>query len=85
MAAGMPVLASDTFGNGEMIRDGLDGRIVPIGDVTATADAILAMASDPARLADMGRSAYARVAEWLSPERIARETVAVYREAMARY
>jgi glycosyltransferase involved in cell wall biosynthesis len=83
MAAGMPVLATDVFGNGEMVRDGIEGRIVPVADVAAMTDAILEMASDPDRLARMGQSAYARASEWLSPERIARETVKVYREAMA--
>jgi len=84
MAVGMPVLGSDSFGPGELIRNGIDGRIVPIADVTATADAIVTMASNPTSLAQMGRAAYARTAEWLAPDRIARETVELYRAAMAR-
>jgi glycosyltransferase involved in cell wall biosynthesis len=84
VAVGMPVLASDSFGNAEIIRDGLDGRIVPMGDVAATAEAIVAMSSNPARLAAMGHSAYARAAEWLAPDRIARETADLYRAALAR-
>jgi glycosyltransferase involved in cell wall biosynthesis len=84
MALGMPVLASDSFGNAEMIRDKLDGRIVPIGNIELMADAIVDMASDPAQLAKMGASAYARAANLLSPERVAHETLAVYRQAIAR-
>src|SRR5258708_5684889 len=84
MALGMPVLASGSFGNAEMVRDGIDGRIVPVADVMAMADAIVTMTSYPAQLAQMGRSSYARAGEWLSPERIARETVTLYREAIAR-
>jgi len=84
MSLGMPVLTSDNFGGCELVRDGVDGRIVPIGDVDATAEAILQMTVDPGRLAEMGRSAYLRASEFLSPERIARETVQLYREAMAR-
>jgi glycosyltransferase involved in cell wall biosynthesis len=82
MAVGMPVLASDTFGPGEIIRDRVDGRLMPIGDVDATASAMLAMASDPPVLAAMGRAAYDRVSEWLSPARIARETLSLYREVL---
>ena len=82
-AVGMPVLATDTIGGSAMIRDGVEGRLVPIGDVSSMADAMVGMASDPTRLAEMGRAAYARAADWLSPERIARETVEVYRQAMA--
>jgi glycosyltransferase involved in cell wall biosynthesis len=84
MAVGMPVLASDSFGNGEMIRDRLDGRLVPVGDVPAMAQAMVELVSDSNRLGEMGRSAQARAADWLSPERIARETVSLYREAMLR-
>ncbi len=82
MAVGMPVLASDIFGNGEMIRDGLDGRTVSVGDVAAMGEAMVSMAGDPDRLERMGQSAYERVRDWLSPERIARETLSVYRDAM---
>jgi glycosyltransferase involved in cell wall biosynthesis len=85
MAVGMPVLSSNTFGGTEMIRDGLDGSIVPIGDTEAMADAMVRMANNPSRLSEMGASAYARAAEWLSPERIAREMVSVYRQAIARH
>jgi glycosyltransferase involved in cell wall biosynthesis len=67
-----------------MIRDGLDGRIVPSGDSSAMAEGVLAMASDPEGLAKMGRTAYERVAAWLSPERVARDTVNLYHEVIAK-
>jgi glycosyltransferase involved in cell wall biosynthesis len=82
MACGMPVLASDSYGNSEMIRDGIDGRIVPVADVTATAAAMVSMLTDADKLAAMGRSAHSRAAEWLAPERVARETVAIYRQTI---
>ena len=83
LAVGMPVLTTDTFGGSEMIRDGVEGLLVPIGDTASMADAMVGMASNPVRVAEMGRAAYARAADWLSPERIARETVEVYRQAVA--
>jgi glycosyltransferase involved in cell wall biosynthesis len=83
MAAGMPVLTSDNFGGLELIRDGIDGRVVATGDIPATASALLQMVGHPERLSEMGRSAYARASEILAPERIARETVEVYRQAIA--
>jgi glycosyltransferase involved in cell wall biosynthesis len=83
MAIGMPVVASNSFGPPEIIRDGVDGRIVPVGDIDATADAMVDMVSNPDRLGAMGKSAYSRAASWLSPARIAEETVAVYREALS--
>ena len=84
MSVGMPVLSSDTFGAREMVRDGVDGRIVPAEEVGATAQAMVALAGNADQLAAMGRAAQERVAEWLSPERVANETVAVYRAALRR-
>jgi glycosyltransferase involved in cell wall biosynthesis len=84
MATGMPVATSATFGGAALIRDGVDGIVVPIADIDATAEAILQMTNDPARLAAMGRSAYARARDLLSPERIALETVDAYHQAIAR-
>ena len=84
MAVGMPILASATFGSREMIRDSIDGRIVPIADVERTAEAMVEMAATPEKIAEFGRSARDRAAHLLSPERIARETVELYRQAIAR-
>ena len=83
MAVGMPVLSSDTFGGGEMIRSGMDGMLVPVDDVEGTAAAILQMLASKDRLGAMGQSARTRVAEWLAPDRIAAETVSIYREVLA--
>ena len=83
MAVGMPLLATATFGPSEMLRDGVEGRLVPVGDVGAMAEAMVSMFGDPAALSKMGSAAYARAADWLSPRRIAKESVEVYREAIA--
>ncbi|MFL6721572.1 MAG: glycosyltransferase family 4 protein, partial [Sphingomonas sp.] len=83
MALGMPVLATDIYGPGEFIRDGIDGRIVPVEDVGALARGMVEMSSDQSRLAQMGRAARERVRECFSPERIAKDSVAVYREVLA--
>jgi len=84
MAVGMPVLTSATFGGNELVRDGIEGRVVPIGDSAAMRDAMLQMMGDPKQLREMGRAALDRAATWLSPERVARVTVDLYRQAMGR-
>ena len=84
MASGMPALASSCAGPSEIIQDKVNGRLVPVGDVAAMAGAMVEMADSPSLLAAMGRAAYSWVADRLSPDRIARETVAVYREAIRR-
>ena len=46
MACGVPVVAFASGGVPEMIRDGMEGRVVPPGDVTALRSAITAMLQD---------------------------------------
>ena len=59
MAAGVPVVASDIAGYREVVRDGVDGLLVPPGDPNALADAIRRVLSEPelaATLRNAGRS-----------------------------
>ncbi len=49
LAAGTPVLASDIPGYRDVLGDGLDGQLVPVGDPLALAEALRALALDPAR------------------------------------
>ena len=60
MASGLPVIATDVGGNGELIKDGSSGELVPVGDVEAMANSIVGYARDhvKARVAGQaGRSA----------------------------
>ena len=66
MAAGVPVVASDIPGYREVIRDGVDGLLVPPRDPGAIADAAGRILADPelaARLRDAGR-ARAEAFDW---------------------
>ena len=59
MAAGVPVVASDIAGYREVVRDGVDGLLVPPGDPNALAAAIRRVLSEPqlaATLRAAGRS-----------------------------
>ncbi len=58
MAAGLPVVASDTPGYDEVVRDGVDGLLVPPRDPVALAARVELLLGDPelaARLAAAGR------------------------------
>jgi glycosyltransferase involved in cell wall biosynthesis len=54
MACACPVLATRVGGNAELVDAGTTGELVPPGDVEAMAQALAALAADPARAACMG-------------------------------
>ena len=62
-AAGTPVVASDIPGYRDVVRDGVDGVLVPRGDATALAETLRDLAVAPERRAAMAvRGARARAA-----------------------
>jgi glycosyltransferase involved in cell wall biosynthesis len=61
MTAGLPIVSTRTMGADEAIEDGRSGILVPVGDAGALADAVVALAGDPARRAAMGRAARERI------------------------
>jgi len=64
MALGRPVISTYIAGIPELVRDGVDGWLVPAGDVDAVADAMQAcLAASPQALAAMGGAARARAHE----------------------
>lgn len=44
---GTPIVATDVGGTGELVRDGISGRLVPPGDPAALAEAVEDVLSDP--------------------------------------
>lgn len=56
MASGCPVVGSDVGGIPFVIRDGVDGLLVPPGDVDALAASVMSLVSDPVRARRMGRA-----------------------------
>ena len=73
MACGRPVIATACPGGvQDIVRDEVDGRLVPVDDVAALAEAIVALAGTPELRVSMGRAA-AGIAGRFSVERIMRE------------
>jgi alpha-maltose-1-phosphate synthase len=54
MAYGIPAVLTDAWAFPEMVTPGLNGDLVKAGDVTDLADKLIALLSDPDRLAAMG-------------------------------
>jgi glycosyltransferase involved in cell wall biosynthesis len=63
MAFGLPCVATEAGGNREVISDGTNGWIVPVGSDAAMAEAIEKLLGDPAEMVRMGRNALRTVQE----------------------
>lgn len=83
MAAGVPVVCFDVEGIREIVEDGVSGRVVPLGDAQALAEA----AADLAERADLRESLALRArraAERFSMAAMVEAMEAVYAEALGR-
>lgn len=78
MAAHRPVIAMAAGGPLELIRDGIDGRLLPPGDVTALRTAIMELAADDAGRKSMGERAYQTVLERFDAKVIAPQMWELY-------
>ena len=82
LASGVPVVASDTGGLREVVRDGVTGALRPVGDVEAMAAAALHILSDRARWQDMSSAAAADARHRFSRDAIVAQYEALYRDAI---
>jgi glycosyltransferase involved in cell wall biosynthesis len=83
MAAGTPIVATNSGGTPEIVRDGIEGLLVAPRDPAALARAIGALAADARLRARLGAAGVARVAAEFTIERYVARTLAVYDEALA--
>jgi glycosyltransferase involved in cell wall biosynthesis len=83
MASGTAVVATDSGGTPEIVRDGREGLLVPPRDPAALARAVGALVGDAALRARLGTAGVARVAAEFTIERYVARTEAVYAEALA--
>jgi glycosyltransferase involved in cell wall biosynthesis len=84
MALSKPVVASRVSALPEIVADGETGLLVPPADPKALAGALCALLTDKARARAMGERGRARLQLDFSVQRMARQHVAVYKEAASR-
>jgi sugar transferase (PEP-CTERM/EpsH1 system associated) len=84
MASGLPVIATATGGNLELVQDGVNGHLVPPGDSAAMAQALLAYAVDPALRERHGRESRARAEREYSLRRMLSDYESLYRNECIR-
>jgi glycosyltransferase involved in cell wall biosynthesis len=81
MAAGLPVVATRVGGVGEVVAEGVTGRLAASGDDAALADAILQLAADPALRDRLGRAGRERAAALFSEAPMNATYRRIYEEA----
>jgi len=81
MAAGVPVVSSNTGGLPEVNEEGVSGYLCPIGDVKAMAEKAIYILEDKTRLAQFKQNAR-KVAERFDEDRIVPMYEALYYSAI---
>ena len=81
MAFSRPIVATAAGGIPEAVEDGVTGRVVPVRDPAALADALVDLLVHPDRARDMGLSGRRRFEERFTAERMVEETLAAYEGA----
>jgi glycosyltransferase involved in cell wall biosynthesis len=82
MACGLPVITTPVSGIPEIIRDGVNGRLVPPDDPTALADALMRFDADPRLAERFSAEARATVRERFDGELFAAQLAALFREVL---
>lgn len=78
MERARPVIASAVGGLPEIVADGDTGLVVPAAEADALAEAIVALAGDLPRAAEMGRAGRVRALEAFTPERCVERVEELY-------
>ena len=82
MERARPVIASSVGGLPEIVADGETGLVVPPADVDALAAAIVALAADLPRAAQLGAAGRVRALEQFTPERCVERIEELYVRAL---
>ncbi len=84
MALGLPVVCGDGGGNPELVQDGTTGFIVPPSDAGELARRLRTLRNDAGLRAALGAAGKARIMHEFSLERMVRNMIRVYAEALDR-
>lgn len=80
MAAGLPVVATATTGSKEVIKDGQNGFLVPIGDSQALARKILYLLNNLDKAKEMGETGRRMVKEKFDQQKIIKKIIRFWQD-----
>lgn len=78
------VVCTDVGGQTDIVREGIDGHLIPVDDESALVDRLRMLQSQPERLREMKRSAAQRAREF-TPDRAAADFLEIFGEAIDAY
>ncbi len=81
MASGLPVIVTDVGSNAEVVRNKVDGFVVPPNDIEQMAKAIETLVQDPQLRAEQGANGRARILANYDLPRLAHDLLREYRLA----
>ncbi|UUU25510.1 glycosyltransferase [Streptomyces sp. DSM 40750] len=84
MACGVPVVATDVGGHRDTVSDEVTGRLVPVGDLGATAEAVRDLLADERLRRTMGANGRERALARYTWQRVADGVEEVYQRVTAR-
>lgn len=82
MASGLPVVATEVGGIPDIIETDRTGILVPRGDVSSLAEALMSLLRDPSRRARMGEAAYEFACQYLDARKTTIRLVELYRDLL---
>ena len=85
LSASVPVIATRVGAIPEMLADGIEGYLVAVGDVSALADRIAALVSDPAMRARMSVAARMRYEAEFTAHRFATRLGRVWQDVLEKH
>lgn len=82
-SCGLPIVTTDWPGCREIVRDRVNGLLVPIKDVDALVEALRTLIADPQLREEMGKRGREMVVANFSLSSVIEKTLALYRELLA--
>ncbi|MBU3958653.1 MAG: glycosyltransferase family 4 protein [Candidatus Omnitrophica bacterium] len=84
MASAKPIIVTKTGGMPEIVKNGINGFIIPLRDVEVLAEKIVVLLEDKRLSRRLGYTGRQMVESQYTKERVTRDTISIYRQALSK-